>query len=195
MPNIFICEECHLQYFRGVSEEELHHQRYHDEVVNGPQVILGDGYFLINLHSPLSLRQATARAAVLAKRETHYDFPSYTADDDDSDTNAAIAVRQGRIVGLIVTRNQECSCTVELDQYAQAVDEVALDEVTPHRRTAVEMIWVLKAHRGSSIARHLVAKLTKDLSTDADQLAHMTPFTDAALRFWQKLGIIKAYVV
>src|SRR6266700_90938 len=189
MPEFVICNECNLQYLRGVSEEELHHHHYHDEVVNGPKSVLGDGYFVITIETALVVREATERAAVLAKRDTHYDFPSYTADDDDPDTVAAIAVRQGRIVGLIVARHQECRHTVELDQYAQAVDQIALSEVTPHCRPAVEMIWVLSAQRGSSIAKHLVAKLTNALNTDADQLAHMTPFTDAALNFWQKLGI------
>lgn len=195
MEAIVTCNECGLKFFRGAPEDELNHQQYHDEAVNGPQAGMADGYHTVDCRSPLSVRQATQRAAVLAKRDAHYDFPAYVADDDDPETRAVILVQNGHIVALIVTSNQECRYTIDLEQYSRAVNDVALDEIEQHNRTAIEMIWVLKSHRGSAVAKELVAALSKELHIGSNELAHTLPFTEAALRFWQKLGITRAYVV
>lgn len=195
MDEITICRDCNLKYVRGDQEDDLHHDRYHDEAVNGPKVENPDGYYTVNSGSPLSIRLATGRAAVLAKRDADYDFPSYVEDDDDPATMALILVLKGRIVALIVSRKQQCCHTVDLEEYGRALDEIPLTQVPPHSRTAVEMIWLLKANRGSSVAMDLVQTLAKQFHMEYGELAHLMPFTDAALKFWRKLGITTAYVI
>lgn len=148
------------------------------------------------------MRNLAYRAAQLARRETKYDFPAFDPwerHDPESDTLAVIKVENRRVIGLIVTRNRSCRYHVPLAKFADDAitgwRPTEGDEVPKTSRRTVGMIWVLQRCRGGGVrALELVNALCAHSGTEVEFLAHETPFTMPALRFWQKLGLERVYI-
>ena len=113
-----ICKVCGLCYADDYPPDVRYHKKFHDEHVNGPKIKLPNGLQLVLPESPMPYRKSAERAAVLFKRELHYDFPSYVAiskdDFRDHRTIASIYVDAGRVVGLLVERDGGCIYKINL---------------------------------------------------------------------------------
>ena len=57
------------------------------------------------------------------------------------------------------------------------------------------MIWVLKKCRRAGPARRLVTEVCRSLQVSLEEVAHVTPFTDDALQFWQSFSLHNLFVV
>jgi ribosomal protein S18 acetylase RimI-like enzyme len=192
MDEIVTCADCGLRYMRALPEDEREHRRYHDEAINGPKTKLKDGCHIINMNAPKSASELAARAAILAKRDTRYDYPAYRADDNEESPVAFIMVIKGHVVGLVISRERRCWQRAPIESLRDK------DSGTPVRSTvrrSIEMIWVLRECRGKGIARGLVAEASKHFALPIEEFAHTTPLTDDAQEFWRKIGLRELYVV
>jgi hypothetical protein len=70
-----------------------------------------------------------------------------------------------------------------------------IEEVEVTRRRAIDMIWVLRKHRGGGeIAMGLVRALGEHCGLAIEEFAHETPFTAAAVRFWSRQGLSAVFL-
>jgi GNAT superfamily N-acetyltransferase len=173
-----ICTVCGLCYADDYPPDVQYHKKFHDEHVNGPKVKLPNGLQLVLPKSRLPYRTAAERAAILFKRELHFDFPSYVANskDDfrDHRTIASIYVDAGRTVGLLVERDWECKHKIHLG------DERYGDEQPETACRRLDVIWVLKSYRGKGIGKQLLRSFM-DRNTDKP-LAVQVPISDDGQR-------------
>ena len=189
-PGVIECVDCGFLYLSGLRTDELQHRRFHDEAVSGPRTFLKDGCHVIDPNSPNRNRELAARVAVLAKRDTRYDFPAYLADDDDA--IAFILVLRGRVVGLVVTRQRVCGQRTAIESLRGSD---SCKSVPSTLRRSIEMIWVIKKHRQRGFARRLIVKAAKYFGLSVEAFAHTTPFTDDALNFWRRMGLNEVYIL
>jgi GNAT superfamily N-acetyltransferase len=173
-----ICPICGLCYADDYPPDVRSHKKFHDLHVNGPKTKLPNGLHLVLPKSPLSHRNAAQAAAVLFKRELHFDFPSYwaTSKDDfrDHRTVASIYVEDGRVVGLLVERDWGCIYKLRLgdDHYGDEQPEIEC------RR--LDVIWVLKSYRGKGVGKLLLRSFV-GRNTDKP-LAVQVPISDDGQR-------------
>lgn len=189
---IVTCADCGFRYMRTLLEDEREHRRYHDEAINGPKTKFKDGCRIINMKAPKSARELAARAAILAKRDTRYDYPAYRADDNEENPVALIMVIKGHVVGLVISRERRCQQRASLESLRHK------DSGTPVQSTvrrSIEMIWVLRKYRRKGVCRGLIVEASKHFALPIEEFAHTTPITDDALEFWRKIGLREVYVV
>src|SRR5436305_8053757 len=111
------CPDCGLLYARDYAPDERYHRKVHDEAVNGHPAKLHDGSYAVTHESPISLQKLVQAAASAARWETRYDFPSFTAIKRKVDAYNTIAlpyVKDGRVCGLIVSRERVCKYVASL---------------------------------------------------------------------------------
>jgi hypothetical protein len=196
------CPDCGLLYVRGYAPDERYHRRVHDEAVNGHRAKLDDGFYAVTHKSRVSLQKLAEAAASAAHYETKYDFSSFTAIKKKSDeykTIAMIYVRNGRVRGLLVSRERECSYTASLDSFQQDYCDswrpTQGTEVQPQARRAIDMIWVLRKERKQGVAKGLVEALAAHCNLRVEDFAHMIPFSEDAVNLWKALKLSTIYVV
>ena len=195
------CPDCGLLYVHGLARDERYHRKIHDQVVNGPQAKMADGFYAVTHESPMSLQKLAQAAASAAHHDTRYDFSSFVAvkkQHDEDKTIAMIYIEAGRVCGLVVSREQECKFTASLNFFrVDSTDSrpAETSEVQPHSRRAVEMIWVLKKMRQRGIAKRLAQALASHCGVQITDLAHMIPFSESALHVWKALKLSTIYIV
>jgi ribosomal protein S18 acetylase RimI-like enzyme len=189
------CRDCDLRYVRNDSADEQHHREYHDERIDGPKTAMSSGLYLVSSSSNICTRKLAAQAAIHAKRDAGYDFPAYTVDEQNAEDQplALIAVAQERVVGLIVTSYRVCQHRTTVAGLSEPT--LSIEDVPPSSRRAIEMIWVLKKCRRAGLARRLVTEVCRSLQVSLKEVAHVTPFTDDALQFWQSFSLHNLFVV
>lgn len=196
------CPDCGLLYLRGFSPDERYHRRVHDEAVNGIRARLDDGFHAITHESRIPLQKLVQAAASAARRETEYDFSSFTAikkNTDEYNTVAMLYIKDGRIRGLLVSRERECRYTASLNSFQP--DDLHLwrptvgTEIKAHTRRVIDMIWVLKKYRKQGVAKGLAEAIAAHCRVTIDDLAHMVPFREDALYLWRALKLSTIYVV
>ena len=196
------CPDCGLLYARGYTPDERYHRRVHDEAVNGHRAKMGDGFYPVTHESPISLQKLAQSAASAALWETKYDFSSFTAIKkklDEYNTIGMIYIKDGRICGLLVSRERECKYTATLNSFQP--DEfhswrpTEVTEVQPHSRRVVDMIWVLKKNRRQGVANKLVEALAVHCKVKIEDFAHMIPFREDAVHLWNGLKLSTVHVV
>jgi GNAT superfamily N-acetyltransferase len=196
------CPDCGLNYARGYAPDERYHRRFHDETVNGRRAKLGDGFHAVTHESPIWLQRTAQAAASAARRETKYDISSFTAIKrrfDEWDTIAMLCIKDGRVCGLLVSRQRECQYSASLNSFQLgAFDSWRPTEgiqVIPHTRRAVDMIWVLKKHRRQGVAKGLIEALARHCNLKVEDIAHMIPFREDAVHLWKALKLSTIYLV
>lgn len=196
------CPECGLGYLPNIPSEVEFHDAFHDEHVYGPPTTLSDGMHFVTPESPPEMRKAAGDVARVARRDTPYDFPPYCAEEQPSDSKPVITmeVRGGRAIAIIVTREKDIECRVSLDDFelnsmTHSWRPTKGEKVAPHRRRAIEFIWVLQKQRGTGVADRLLRDLQGHLGEPLRELAHALPFTEAAMKFWRKRGVNEFYIV
>ena len=195
------CAGCGLLYVRGSATDENYHQTFHDLRVNGPKSKLADGFHVVTHKASLFLQRHAQAAAIAARRETGYDFPSFVAskEADRSRTIAIIYVWNGRVIALVVSREHTCEYQTPLSSFAPGVDSPCRSaealRIEPHSRRAIEMMWVLKGKRRKGIARRLIDALAEQCSLRIEDFAHMTPLSEDAAAFWRSCGLSMIHVV
>ena len=118
---------------------------------------------------------------------------------DEDNTIAVICVANGRVVGLLVSRERACLRQVELSSFE--ADHLGSwrpatgQRVESHRRRSIDMIWVLRAKRRQGIAKSLAEALAQHCDMRIEDIAHMVPFREEALRLWIGLKQSTIYVV
>lgn len=137
----------------------------------------------------------------IAKRDTPYDFPSYTADEGQFPYRPIVAldVVGGRSVAIVVTRERDCEYRALLADFKSGGPvnlwkPTKAEQVKRHRRRAIEFMWALQRVRGQGVVDRLLESLTEYLKQPLDQLAQSTPFTQSAVDFWRKRGITQFYL-
>jgi len=194
------CRECGLLYVHGHAPDEKYHRKIHDETINGHRAKLPDGFYAVTHESRISLQKLAQAAANSAHHETRYDFSSFVAlkkKHDEDKTIAMIYVNAGRVCGLLVTRERECSRAASLNSFQDGDDSRPTEtrDVEPHVRRAVDMIWVLKKMRNQGVAKGLAQALASQCGMKIGDLAHMVPFSESALHLWKALKLSIIYVV
>jgi hypothetical protein len=189
-------------YKRGDAPDERYHRRAHDDALNGPRAKLDDGFHAVTHKSPISVQRLAQAAGSAARRDTAYDFNSFAASKKNSDefeTVALICTKDGRVVGLLVSRERESKHTTNLDSFqADGFDSwrpIEATEIGTHRRRAIDMIWVLKKNRKQRVAKGLANALSVYFKMEIKEFAHMTPFRQDAVALWKALGQSTIYVV
>lgn len=105
------CPDCGLLYGRGYAPDERYHRRVHDEAVNGHRAKLDDGFHAVTHQSLISLQKFAQAAASAARRETEYDFSSFTAikkKADEYNTIAMLCVKERCVCGLLQLISKPC---------------------------------------------------------------------------------------
>src|SRR5579864_3768811 len=161
------CPDCGLLYKRGYAPDERYHRSVHDEALNGPRTKLDDGFHAVTHKSAISLQRLAQAAGSAARRDTAYDFNSFAVskeNSDEFDTVALICTKDGRVVGLLVSRERESKHTTNLDSFqADGFDSwrpTEATEIGAHRRRAIDMIWVLRKNRKQGVAKGLANALS-----------------------------------
>jgi hypothetical protein len=196
------CAECGFTYREHHGGDVQNHTRMHDKALKGTKTVLPDGFHAITHQSPIALQKLVESAAKAASYETGYDFPSFYAAKkriDEFQTIAIICVRGKRVVGLLVSRLRDCKYKARLDSFQQSDLNLwlptALSQIEIHKRRTFEMIWVLKNQRRQGIAQGLIKSLTEKCKTTMEEIAHMAPFSEDALKLWQGMKLCTIYVV
>jgi ribosomal protein S18 acetylase RimI-like enzyme len=196
------CPECGLLYGPGYAPDERYHRRVHDEAVNGHRAKLADGFHAVTHQSLISLQKFAQAAASAARRETEYDFSSFTAikkKADEYNTIAMLCVKDGRVCGLLVSRERECKYTASLKYFQlhsfHSWRPTEVNEAQPHARRAIDMIWVLKKNRKQGVAKGLVEALAAECKMKTEDFAHMIPFSEDAVHLWKALKLSTINVV
>ncbi len=196
------CSDCGLLYARGYIPDERYHRRVHDEAVNGHRAKLDDGFHAVTHGSLISLQKFAQAAASAALWETKYDFSSFTAVKkkvDEYGTIAMLYAKDGRVCGLLVSRERECKYSANLSSFRSdnfnSWRPTEVIEIKPHTRRAVDMIWVLKKNRRQGVAKGLIEALARHCKLKVEDVAHMTPFREDAMHLWQALRLSNIYVV
>ncbi|HMD84120.1 MAG TPA: hypothetical protein VKO18_05415 [Terriglobia bacterium] len=195
------CPECGFGYVPEISSEIERHNAFHDEHVYGPATGLSDGIHFVTPESPPELRKTAGDAARVARRDTPYDLPLYSAEEQPSDSNPIIAleVHEGRAIAIIVTREKDIEYRVSLDDFepnsmTQSWRPTKGEKVAPHRKRAIEFIWVLQRQRGTGVPDRLLRDLQGHIGHPLCEFAHALPFTEAAVKFWRKRGVNEFYI-
>ena len=197
------CSECGLLFVPEHPPDARYHRIVHDKAVNGPKTKICDGFHFITHQSLIGIQRLAQETASAALCETGYDITSFYGVKkkfDEHNTLAVVCVRDGRVTGLLVSRERECKYKVELDSFRQEDGRnswrpTSADEVETHRRRAVDMIWVLKSKRRQGVAQGLIHALAENCGLRIEDIAHMTPFREDALRLWQGLGLSTIFAV
>jgi ribosomal protein S18 acetylase RimI-like enzyme len=170
--------------------------------MNGHRAKLCDGFHAVTYETPISLQKLAQAAASAARRDTKYDFPAFTAIKkkvDEYDTIAMLCIKDGRICGLLVSRQRECIYTANLKSFQLSDFDSWRPtegiEVQPHTRRAVGMIWVLKQHRRQGVAKGLIEALARHCKLKVEDIAHMIPFREDAVHLWKALKLSTIYLV
>jgi hypothetical protein len=178
------------------------HKKLHDRAEYGCKTTLPDGCHVITHQSRMPTQKLAEGAASEALRDTRYNFISFSAQECNSDpyaTIAVIAVREHRVCGLLVSRERECGWKAELADFAEnhfhQFIPTKAEPVACHKRRTLDMIWVLKRHRNEGLAVKMVQALGDNCGVQAEEFAHLLPFTEAALKFWLARNLSPIYVV
>ncbi len=195
------CQECGLDYVRGSRSDERNHKKFHDRVVNGCKTKLPDGCHIVTHRSDIAMQKLAEAAASEALHETKYDHISFYADKkvfDAEKTIAVITVSNGRVCGLVVSRERDCECKAQLQDFKQNHlhfwRPTKADKVQPQKRRALDMIWVLNSNRRQGVARRMVQALAEHCKMKVGDLGHVTPFSEDALRLWQGFKLSTIYL-
>lgn len=196
------CPDCGLGYAHGYGPDERYHRRVHDVAINGPRTKVADGWHFITYQSRMSVQRLAQAAASLARYDTGYDFVSYCGVKkklDEFKTIAVIRVLDGRVSGLLVSRERKCEYKVSLDTFREDRLEswrpTKGEHVEPHPRRAVDMIWVVKKRRRQGLGSGLLKALAEHCQVRPEDIAHMTPFREDALKLWRGYGLSTLYIV
>ncbi len=196
------CPDCGLHYVRGYAPNERYHRRVHDETVNGHRAKLPDGFYPVTHESRIPTQKLAEVAASAALRETKYDFSSFTACKKKADEHKTIAmlyIKDGRVCGLLVSRERECKQTANLNSFRpdsfHSWRPTEVTDIEPHARRTVEMVWVLKKNRRQGAAKGLIQALAAHCEIKIEDLAHMLPFREDAVHLWKALRLSNIYAV
>jgi hypothetical protein len=196
------CPDCGLLFAPGHGLDERYHRRVHDEALNGHRAKLHNGFHVVTHKSPIALQKLAQAAASAARRETEYDFSSFAAIKkaaDEYNTIAMVYVEEGRVCGLLVSRERECEYTANLSSFQadglHSWRPTAFTQVEGHARRAIDMIWVLKKKRKQGVATGLAEALAAHCKIKTEELAHMIPFSEDAVRLWKARNLSTIYVV
>jgi len=197
------CPDCGLGYVRGHAQNERFHPKLHNKTVNGHPTSLADGFYAVTHESPMEIQKLAEAAAITARWETKYDFPSFAACiknvDEYKTIIAMICIRDRRVCGLLVSRERECNYTASLNSFRPHIfpswRPTEIVEIRPHVRRAVEMIWVLKKNRRQGVAKESIQALAAHCGMNIGELAHMLPFSEDAVRLWTALKLSLVYIV
>jgi hypothetical protein len=150
----------------------------------------------------MRLQRLVELAASSARRDTEYDFPSFSAlrrKIDQYDTGTAIHVLDGRVCALIVSRERECEYVADLTNFEMdfigAWRPTKVLKIEKRKRRTIEMIWVLKSRRRQGIAGRLIRGFAEHHGLRIEEMAHMLPFREDALRLWIAMGYAMIYIV
>jgi zinc-finger of acetyl-transferase ESCO len=116
------CTECGFNYSLDHAPDKTYHRKVHDKAVNGSRTKLPDGFHSVTHQSPIAIQRSAQEAASEARRETGYDFTSFYGVKkrfDEHNTIAVICVMSGRVVGLVVSRERECTFRAELNSFRE----------------------------------------------------------------------------
>lgn len=114
------CPDCGLLYARGFAPDERYHRRVHDAAVNGHRAKVLNGLHAVTHKSSIALQKLAQVSASAARWETKYDFPSFVASkkaDGEYNTPAMLYVEDGRVCGLLVSRERDCSNIANLSSF------------------------------------------------------------------------------
>jgi hypothetical protein len=149
----------------------------------------------------MAIQRLAQDAASAGKQEAGYDFTSFYGVKkkfDEHNTIAVISVANGRVVGLVVSVEGKCSCSVDLTSFQAdhfgSWRPTSGTEVEPHRRRVIGMIWVLKAKRRQGVAQGFIKALAEHCNMKIEDIAHMLPFTEDAVRLWIGFKLSTIYV-
>jgi hypothetical protein len=196
------CSECGLDYCRGYAPDERYHRGVHDKTVNGHRTKLTDGFHFVTHRSPMRLQRLVELVASSARWDTKYDFSSFTAiqkQGDEFTTVAAFCVSNARVSALLVSRVRDCEHTADLATFQVDVfgawRPAKTSKVEMHMRRAIDLIWVLRRSRRQGIAKRLMLEFAEHCGVKVEDLAHMVPFREDAVRFWTALGCATVFIV
>ena len=188
----FFCDVCRFFYIvedYEVSEQKKLHRKYHDEFVNGVKttvqkndnVIFELNDFRVVLVSPNSSttqRKRAERVAFRSKKDTHFDFAPYHADDTKHKDYplAFIGIIKNRAISFLVLRKAKATAKVTWEYYNQEDRENI--PLSPDERWGVSMIWVLENKRRMGNASKLVKIASDYVGNSISEMAWFTPFTE-----------------
>lgn len=185
------CQGCGFDYIRGYRADERRHKVFHDNAVKGRKTKLTEGCHVVTHGSAMTLQKLVQAAAVEALYETKYDFISFCAckkEFDADKTVAIILVQDGRVNALIVSRERDCELKLQLGP------PDVLEKANSHKRRSVDMIWVLKNRRGQGLAKAIIEGLLDHCRMKVEDLAHLKPINEDALRLWRRLHLASIYL-
>jgi ribosomal protein S18 acetylase RimI-like enzyme len=179
-----------MSYVPENPEDVREHKKSHDEAINGfhappskrEQIIWSRDDMritVINQHSPLFLRKRAEKVARLANRDTHYDFPCYSANEPLNGQNVHVFLlhRQNRVIGLLTMEKRDHiwqTSWTDLDAGKES------EEVLAHPPMwSICFIWILQRHRGSHLGQSMINEAVAYLGGNFETIGWYTPFTDS----------------
>jgi|GEM_PF-3333841 len=196
---IKICPICHGSYMPAVVGDKEFHRKYHNEFVYGIRARISKSdvlleqvddlkVVLVSPTSPASQRKRAERIAFRVKRETHFDFASYHADEtSDKDSPLVfIGVINERAVAFLVLRKNTHSVKVTWDFYDKK--DRGTIPLRPDERWSIAMVWTLPDRRRQGLATKLINVAYRYLNIPVLEMAWTTPFTEFGYPLAKKIS-------
>ena len=183
------CPDCGLGYVPDVFEDTRFHKKYHDEIVNGlpakraknDRIIWEDSPLritLVNYNSPLSQKKRAEMVAIIARKDTPFDFASYHASEpfDDRNVHVFLLYLHNRIIGLTVIEKRSNIWKCTWKQYESREPEI----LTSHPSIwSIGFVWIHRRYRRKGLARQIVKEAASFLATDMQSIGWYTGFTES----------------
>ncbi len=183
------CPDCGLLYVPDSLEDARYHRSFHAETVNGlrarsiktDSVIFAEGNLRITVvspFSPIAQRRRAERVAVLANRETPFDFAAYDASEppDERDVHVFLVYERDRAIGLLVVEKCRRVCRCSWPEWEANEKPEELSDHPPI--WTVCMLWVLARHRRRGLATALLQAGARHVGADVESMAWYPPFTE-----------------
>lgn len=177
-----------MEYVAEFPEDAKVHRGYHDKIVNGiyaPRIKSDevvwekDDYRItvVNYFSPRTQKIRAGKAAVVANKDTPFDFAPYYSREplDDRNVHIFLLYIKSRIIGFLIVERRDTVWSFTWKEYEKAVRKNTL-QVEP--LWSIGLAWIHHKHRRRGLGAQLVQTAASHFDLETHSSGWYTPFTD-----------------
>lgn len=192
------CPNCKMSFVLHDDEDCAEHEKYHDLIVNGSQIILPDkeslvwcdaldGVVLITDNSPPNIRKLGDDVATCSRFNSEFDGLVFRSSDppDERDAHIFIYVKDGRGVGLLCLdrRTMVRTCSWDADSVKYTCD----DGSDLRLMWSIGYVWVHEKYRKNGLASRFLNIILRSMDVSIDEIGWYSPFSNDGEKFIRKL--------
>ncbi|TQF01331.1 hypothetical protein E6W39_02605 [Kitasatospora acidiphila] len=173
-------DKCPCGFSRANVEHDDVHRERHSEWAFGIRVpknaVWGDDLVVVTSQSPIAWRRLAERMGQLPRRESNYDFNSWSHVGEPEETperfRAYLLRVDDHVVGYLAAHDTDRHRWWDLGErskYGERNDAV---------RPRIDMIWTAETYRRHGVGKILVQALAKDSGCEVEDVSWSSPVSD-----------------